>query len=75
MAEPMLELDTLLQKNVKFCGLTKEEERRAAALIACAKETDKDCPLCRGVSGTPDKAIENIGLCKGHTYYTLFTRK
>ena len=76
MAGEKSELEALLKRNVQFGGLTKEEEDRVAILIACAKETDKDCVSCgRSRWRKADKAIAESGLCKGHTLYEFIIRK
>ena len=64
------ELQSLLEKNAYGAGLTVEETKKAKKLIADPVYTENECWICE-----EDKAIYDTGICRGHAYYALITRK
>jgi len=70
------ELEQLLEKNAYGEGLTQEEENRARELIAIPVLSKDDCWVCKmSCPNNVEKAIFDTGLCRGHAYYALVTRK
>lgn len=70
------ELEQLLEKNAYGTGLSPKEQSRARQLIANPDLSEKHCWVCE-ISCPDDtqKAIFDTGLCQGHAYYALATRK
>jgi hypothetical protein len=74
-AQEKSELQTLLEKNVSWFGLSKFEFGRAAELIETGENTEKVCWICSGFAGEKHKSIYDTGLCKGHAMRALCSRK
>lgn len=75
-ADQKSELEQLLEKNSYGSGLTSQEQSHALQLIANPTLSEDDCWVCK-MSRPSDikKAILDTGLCAGHAYYALTTRK
>jgi len=70
-------LQRLLERNAHTVGgLSGAERHEAAILIWEAEEGDEDCRACK--TSCPEdirKSIYDTGLCEGHAFYALATRK
>ena len=67
------ELELSLEKNAYGPGLSAEERTRAEQLLGSPEFSGKPCWVCP--KHDADSAIYDTGLCQGHAYYALVTRK
>jgi hypothetical protein len=70
------DLEQLLEKNAYGEGLTGQERSRALQLINNPDLSKDNCWVCKiSCPNNVQKAIFDTGLCTGHAYYALATRK
>lgn len=70
IASPLLKL--MIRNAYTTEGISSDEQRVAAHLIATEPETDKDCWVCD--TAPKGKAIGDTGMCRSHNSYALQTR-